>query len=419
MSAILLYLASNPHKLVLFTIAFSPIISLFWSIRIMGFSLVDIFYGAVALLLIGWIIRRANLGLWHKGRFFNAYIVFLSSVIIFMLLNMMRHNFVGGIQDAVKLIIGFISYQIFLNFFRYKGRWSLLLSVYAAIFFTLGLVGVQLATGYGTEHSRFSYLTGLYSNEGVLTRMAVIGLIMSLPYKGNLLVLKYPISSKVVIIASIASLGLSISRGALLAAIVVSLLFLIIHKRLIIFVLIVFIGVLLYSSVGVIRSGYENKMKKEVSFLRGEKINPIVLGSGRIGRWTRTWDSFLEANIATKLFGEGRGTGPHGQFFDLLRRTGIFGILVTLLLYLRLTVFAIKHLNRDKTDCIAFYCVLLLAAFWSLCLAATPLVEIYLQILIFAFIAMLENKDRFLKAKKMLKNNAISPESIFLDLKIL
>jgi len=259
------------------------------------------------------------------------------------------------------------------------------------------IVIFQLLTGIGTGYSDFSYLTGLYADEGNLSRLALYGIIFSLPMTGSLWQKKYKLPFLILTVFSVLMLGMAVSRNAILAAIFIFM-FYAIFKRKIGFMLLASVIIFAFmTNSSVIEKNLGRKINKEMRYLQGEKVDVRSLGSGRIGRWQRTLDEFYMAGTFTQIFGSGRGIGPHGQFFDLLRRAGLFGLFVIVFFYLRLLLFAFRKFWQDTRDPFPFYSFLLLIVFWILFMGEVPLYNFYLQVLIFAFIALLEKKPEIKK----------------------
>lgn len=406
MFAVALIFSRYPKKIIFFIIAFSPVINLFWFVKVFEFSLIDVTIGLLPVIVLIPFLHNVKYHGWVRGRFFSGYLLLFSAMIFPTLLLIMNGQVVSAVQLIFKLGLGFISYQIFLNFFHYQERWKLVKVIFIAAFLTVIIVTFQLITGYGTGHSEHYYLTGFYADPGTLSRMALFGIIVALPFRGNLIEKQNKLFSKLILFMSILSLALAISRNAMLAAVAIILVYSLLQKKMHVVLLIFFIGASVFFSSDMIQSIFHKKLSKEIRYLSGEEVAFETLGSGRIGRWKRVWQDFKNADIFHSIFGTGRGTGPHGQFFDLLKRTGIYGVLVILLFYLRLTIYTVKLHRRNKGDPFPFFCLLLLTAFWVLFLGATPLYNFYLQILIFGFIAFLEKGEAYRKLQaKQIRNN--------------
>ncbi len=406
MLAVALIFSRYPKKMVLFVVAFSPIINLFWFVKIFGFSLIDAAIGVLPIIFLFPFLQKIKYHGWVRGRFFTGYLMLFSAMIVPCFYLIMNEQFMSAAQLIFKLALGLISYQIFLNFFHYQERWKLVQFIFIAAFITVVIVAFQVITGFGTGYSEHYYLTGFYADVGTLSRMALFGIIVTLPFKGNLIEKKNKLISKLILLMSILILILAISRNAILAGIAIILVYSFLQKKMHVVFLVFLISAAAFFSSEMIQSIFHKKISKEIRYLSGEQVTFETLGSGRIGRWKRVLEEFKESDTIQTIFGTGKGTGPHGQFFDLLRRTGIYGLIVVILYYLKLTLFSLRILKKNRGDPFPFYSFLLLVAFWVLFLAATPLYDFYMQILIFGFIAFLEKGETYRKLQlKQIRNN--------------
>jgi len=155
-------------------------------------------------------------------------------------------------------------------------------------------------------------------------------------------------------------------------------------------------GTLLFYLSPTVQELYWAKTGKEFTFLQnysGGDLDP-GLGSGRIGRWLATIDDFKEAGLSEKIFGTGSTIGPHGQYFDLLKRVGIFGLIVTVAFFLKILKDLYKIVRNDQTNVLALQSFLFCIAILVLGLTANPLSQYYLLIAFFGLLAMLEKQQK-------------------------
>lgn len=389
------YLIANPRKMIFGLIMFSPIINFFWFYDLFGLSIIDITIGVIPFLFLVSFVKRVTMKRWITGRYFKYFMLMLSALIVPVFLLIAKGDYLSALDFFLKIFLAFMSYQIFLNFCDYEDRWTFIRSIYIAISITILVVVYQVITGEGTGYSKYSYLTGFYGDEGTITRIAVIGVVIALPLKGMQTAKKNRFLKNVIFCMSLIILGLALSRSATLAMMLVILFYSIMKKDLFFLTFALIVGTTIFFSSEIIQSNYTNKVGKEIAFLQGADINPETLGSGRIGRWKRMSQEFFNADLFTKFFGSGRGIGPHGQLFDLLRRTGLYGLFVITFFFLKLAYDSFKKLKEDKTDPFPFYCFLVLITFFALYIGATPLYNFNLQIIIFGFVAFLEKKELF------------------------
>jgi len=302
----------------------------------------------------------------------------------------------GGIEAidfSFKILMAFISYQLVLNFVSLKDSAKLIKSILFAVTITIAIVVFQMVTGIGTGYSKFSFIAGFYGDEGTLTRMAVIGIFVSLPLKGIKFSSAYTLLRGLILPMSLVTLGLALSRSATLAAILLVLFYSLVRRDLRFLLVTVVVGATVYMSSALIQSNDAQKLEKEIRDVQGERINQDTLLRGRIGRWKRVTEEFEDSDYITQFLGSGRGIGPHGQWFDLLRRTGIYGLTIFTWFFVTLTWYAWKCLRQERNNPFALCSFLLLVVFFGLSIGGTPIYNFYLQVIIFSFIAMLEKTE--------------------------
>ena len=108
----------------------------------------------------------------------------------------------------------------------------------------------------------------------------------------------------------------------------------------------IFTGIFL--STNTLSKGLENKIDKEKRYLDGDNVSYETLGSGRIGRWYDVLEEFQRTSTFHKFFGQGKGIGPHGQFFDILRRGGLFSTFLILYFFIKITLIAIRNYKKGR-----------------------------------------------------------------------
>ena len=385
-----LYFIDQPNKLLFCFIALSPIINLFWFYEIFGLSVIDIIVGTVPFVFFAVVVRNVLRHRWITGRFFSNFLWLFSAMVFPCAILLDSGGGIAAIDFSFKIFMAFISYQLVLNFVPLKDSAKLIKSILLAVTITIAIVIFQLVTGIGTGYSEYSFIAGFYGDEGTLTRMAIIGIFVSLPLRGIKFSSEYNLLRGFILPMSLVILGLALSRSATLAAILLVLFYSLVRRELRFLVLTVLIGATVFMSSAFIQSNYAKKLGKEIRYVQGERINEDTLLSGRIGRWKRVTEEFEESDYITKVFGNGRGIGPHGQWFDLLKRTGIYGLTIFTWFFVTLTWYAWKCMKRERNNPFAFCSFLLLVVFFGLSIGGTPVYNFYLQVIIFSFIAMLE-----------------------------
>ena len=421
----------KPKWYILGVIALSPIINIFWFYQVAGFSVIDIFSGVFPLLFIIILFDRLKDRQWIWGRYNKYFILILIAYLIPIFFRMIVGLPLRGPFEAfLKISWGYASYNLFINLFESNEQENLKKSIFYAVAITMVMVSYQLITGVGTGVAGDRYIQGFYSDPGQYSRMGLIGVTLILPalkhykdlFKFNKDTISY-IFKLVLFFLSIITLVLAISRNALLAAVVVLIVYALLFGKFYLPLMAIPFGLVLFVSSPTVQTIYEDKLGEEILYVREYltlkelRDNPSArlsmaeelraqellaqsferrvqrLGSGRVAIWLRTIDEFKLARPFIKIFGRGESIGPHGQFFGLLRSVGIFGLVVSVLFYSRLFIDTLKKVRRDKDNLNALYGFLLIVVVFVMSIGASPLLNFYLQSILFAFIAFTEKED--------------------------
>ncbi len=396
---IIVILLTNPRRFIFMFIVIAPIINIFWFFKIYDLTIVDIFSGLFPGFFIIILLNISRDEWWTWGRYSKYFLFMLLACLIpIVMFTMKGEKPLYCIEFFMKLLCGYGSYLMVLNLFVIEDLKIFLKSTIVAVLFTLILVVFQLLTGIGIEEERYILHGGIfYYDPGQYTRMALIGIAIVVPLlRFTTSKSEYFMYISILLLCAV-TLAVSICRNVVLAAFTVLLVYSFMWRKFMISSLIIIFGFGLYFTVPIIHETFGDKIHNEVAYLSGEDMVIDRLGSGRVGIWKRSIEGFKERDLIEKLFGTGVGIGPHGQIFDLLKCVGIFGLVITVIFYTKLLIDSFWSVWHDKDSLPATYSFLFVILIAIMCFASSPLHNFYLQIIFFAFIALLEIQSKVSK----------------------
>lgn len=387
---------AKPKTFILVFLVVSPLINIFWFYRILDFSIVDIFSGIFPVFFILLFIANLSKRRWLWGGYNKYFLIILVAFLIPLLRSIIiGESFLPPLKLFIKIFCGYASYNLFLNYFDSEEKEKVKNIILYAVAITMSMVVFQLFTGIGKDQDLGFSMKGLYHDPGQYTRMALLGFIITLPVLNQIRSKIRYVSNFLLLCICLVTLGFSISRNVVLSLGVIIIVYSLLMRRFLLVLFVIIFGFVIYFSSPAIQEGYEYKFIKEIEYLRSSNIPIETLGSGRIGTWQRTISDFGQASYFVKVFGEGRDIGPHGQVHGLLKSVGIFGLLATILFYLKLLSDTFAVVLKEKNNTIALYSFLITVAVFIMSVGSAPITEFYQQMILFAFIALLE-KNRYM-----------------------
>mgnify|MGYP000477666293 CR=1 FL=1 len=380
-TAIVVRMIKRPSLSATLLIISVPIISLFWGTNIGGISVIELFYGSyfILLILLLFVGKREN----RKGNNEIIYVAVFMSAFIWPYIINPDFPFVFVAESVFKAMFGPLTLIIVMYFWRAGDKSKYLNVTYGAVVLFLTAAAVQLITGIGVGEQKYSYILGFYADEGSLSRAASLGVIMSLPvpgddtWKSNRILVRSGI-----LLFSITVLGMSISRNAILGTGIIIVYYTLYTKKYHYAAFVAIAVFLIYSNISVVESGLTTKISREMSYIEGENVNVEYLGSGRVGRWLHAWEVFKKMPLLNKVFGSGATYGPHGQYMEILLRSGILGFIVVFGFYARYSI-KVSKISKIEYPDIRYYIMGYLIYFWVMCLTATPIYEFFMQSVLF------------------------------------
>lgn len=410
-AALSFYYLRNQKKYTLYIIAFLPVINIFWDVYLFDYSVIELVSAVFPMLFIVVLFNRLRLSLPVFGRFSRAYLfVMLSYLVTIIKLLIAGEDAFPTFETAIKVMCGLASYHIFLVSFRPDDNEAIIRYISIGLIITMVLFYFEMFISPEAAWGEHGYEGGLYHDPGNYSRMALIGIIITLPGLNQYRQLTGKFYRYSIIALSIIMLGYAISRNVILSMIGVITIYSLYTRRLIILVMAIAIGTALYTYSSDIQAALKSKTKREMAYLEGKKVDTGQLGSGRIRIWRQAWAGFKSDGIIDKLFGTGYGIGPHGQLFELLRRLGLLGVATHLFLYLSILFYTIARLRESPGQITPLNTLLLTASLFILSFASNPIYNFYYQIILFGFLAMLENEgNRRAAYNRSAANNHVRP----------
>ena len=389
---------TRPKYFMLSFIVLAPIVNIFWSYKIYVLSVLDIFYGIFPLLFIFIYVRLKDRE-WVWGRF-NKYflLVLLVYLIPFLRLILKGTLSLNALELLLKIFFGYAVYCLSINLLEVGEDKKITNLILFAVLVTNMMLVFQLITG-NVPHEEAWRMSGLYHDPGQYTRMALLGIIILLPSLKLIRNKIHLVSKYSMLMLCVVTLGYSVSRNVVLSVIAI---FIVcgFYLRRYFLIPVLSLSVLgFYLASPQVQDRYEHKFEKEIRYFSssGEDIPVETLGSGRVGVWERTMESFKESNLFQKFFGTGQDIGPHGQFFGLLSSVGIFGLIISVFLYIMFFKFILAKVRADRNDSLALYSFLIIIDTLVMSVGSAPITNYYLQGILFMFVALLENRDRMIQ----------------------
>jgi hypothetical protein len=381
------FMIRKPHTMVHAFFLSMPIISVFYYVKVGGYSVIDLFYAsfmAIGALVLVLRPRQMN----HIRKEILLIGVMLFTYVYPYLINS-GHSIIFIAEMLSKAGFGLLIFMIVGIFYDSHKSGNIVSIIYISVLLFLVAAVVQLISGVGVGEAKYSQVLGFYADEGTLSRAASYGVILSLPilndtsWKANRIFLRY-----VVLAFSLFLLGVSISRNAILATGMVFVYYLVSVRKIFYGILMLLTALIIYIQLPSVGEGLTAKLSREISYFRGDNVNIEYLGSGRVGRWIHVGNYILKQDLLRQLLGTGQTYGPHGQFLEVILRSGILGAILIFGYYIRMTYLAFTRFGNAAPD-LRFYLVAFLVYFWVMCFAATPLYNFYLQSVIFSLFASL------------------------------
>ena len=377
-------------KVLLSVFLISPaFIDLFWELNIFGLRFLEFAYGGLFLAAIITLTISKKKKTISPSYLRNSYLILFIAFFIPVVLAFIRGDFSAGLDQVIKISFGLLSYLLVNAFIDSDEIPKILKYVAFGAVLNLVVFAFQLVAGIGTEYSEYTFGTGFYADEGTLSRKSIYVIILFFPI-GGYQIFKRTIYSYLFTFFSLITLVLSVSRNAILAALTVIIIYVLLQRRFFTLGIIGLIFTGIFLSTNTLSKGLENKIDKEKRYLDGDNVSYETLGSGRIGRWYDVLEEFQRTSTFHKFFGQGKGIGPHGQFFDILRRGGLFSPFLFYTFFIKITLIAIRNYKKGENVKISLYLIQFLVVFWILSFAATPLWNFQLLSLIFVTYALLE-----------------------------
>jgi len=224
-----------------------------------------------------------------------------------------------------------------------------ILKIFKLIWISTVLVGAvssiaYIAGTYNIDISRsITRFAGFYNDPGSPSYLAVISLIFGTLYLELLRIRKQniPIIIRVIywftIIDLIFMLRITLTKSAMLMAIVFLIGWWGVYKRKIYFILplIIIIGFYAYSNSQEIR----NRLATEIEFFTSNDLSyqtALSMGSGRIARWDELLKFYEQKyTLFQKFFGDAHHYGAHNQYIAYLLQIGFIGLTIFLIILFR------------------------------------------------------------------------------------
>ncbi|MGA1871236.1 MAG: hypothetical protein ACMUJM_22120 [bacterium] len=395
----LTFFLANPKNFILLLIASSPIINIFWSFRISGFSIVDIFTGIFPILFIFILIKKNINGEWIWGKYNKFFILILLAYLIPLVrLILERKPSTNSLEFLLKILCGYASYNLIINFFNSNDEDRFIKAILCAVSIVMIMVSYQLITGKGTNISADYYIIGFYHDVGKYSRMALFGILIILP---SLQIIKNRIDliyKYILLTLCLITLYVAMSRNVILSIIAILIVYAFLWRKYFITMIIISIALGLFIFSPKIQSICRKRFSKEMAYIQHIKsnkhyINVDALGAGRVWLWKKAIKEFERSSFIEKIFGLGRNVGPHGQIIASLMSTGIYGLIITVLFYLKLLLDTFYKIRLDKNNLMAIYSFLINIIIFVMFIGSTPLTNYYLQMIFFSFVALTEKEE--------------------------
>lgn len=377
-------------------------IDLFWNIRFFGFNPLDVTGGVIfVIFLVNLFYKKVNFLQYKNAKIVLLFILSQIVTIVFGIIQMLsvgeRISFIYSAKLLIKSLSPFLFYFITSIYLRNKNdiRKFVYAWVLGCIIPSVSMI-YAIIVGYG--FGRVSYgavrFAGFYhesAGPGIISAVLIFLVFLILETEK----LKFPKVAGIfsLLVINFYTLYLSFSRVFVIPIIIGIVSWFVVQKRLLLSLLSIFLVVFAFLKLPLAQERFE----VERQFIEGEAYTSQIM-TGRPVLYEKAVEIFLSYNFAQKIIGKGPAAtfGAHNEYLYMLLKSGIFGLIIYILLFIQIIKAIIKRYIFEKDKFLKTFnlvTLILVAALPLQAMSGHPLNWMNLQWFIWSAVGIALNYD--------------------------